>query len=79
MTRSFGLPRAQEMTLGPASSIANLNASSLNVLIVKFIANGCFVNSLTFSTSSFMSLSVSLTPCVVVLASLPPCLGVNWA
>jgi hypothetical protein len=26
-----------------------------------------------------MSLSVSLVPCVVVLGSLPPCLGVNWA
>ena len=25
-----------------------------------------------------MSLSVSLTPCVVVLGSLLPCLGVNW-
>jgi hypothetical protein len=41
----------QEMTLGFASSIANLKASSLKALKVKFIANGRFVNSFTFAIS----------------------------
>jgi hypothetical protein len=34
---------------------------------------------LYYFTSSFMSLSVSLTPCVVVLVVLLPCLGVDCA
>jgi hypothetical protein len=38
----------------------------------------CYFTLLYF-TSSFMSLSVSLTPCVVVLVVLLPCLGVDCA
>ena len=49
------------------------------IYLQKMIRGNSLGPHFTDSTSSFMSLSVSLTPCVVVLVVLLPCLVVDCA